>query len=214
MRDGQSTLYNSPLLRRILPKVVAEYRKEARQRIIDAAGRVFSEKGYHRVTMDDIAKELGVSKGALYLYFRSKEGLIREICKIAPVELKEALTSSFSGRDMVTGASDFFEGSLERSQAGRGLYFEILAEAYRTVSIRRIVAENYEQSLKVLTEFMENLRNKGRIREDFDASSLARGLVALHDGLRARIFVGADAPAAKKAWNETIKILMRGIEPD
>jgi AcrR family transcriptional regulator len=197
-----------------LPKVVAEYRKEARQRIIDAAGKVFSEKGYHRTTMDDIAKELGVSKGALYLYFRSKEGLIREICKIAPVELREALKSSFSGRDMLTGASDFFDDSLERSQAGRGLYFEILAEAYRTLSIRRIVGESYEQSLGVLTEFIENLRNEGRIRQDFDALSLARGLVALHDGLNARIFVGTDSPAAKKAWNETIKILMRGIEPD
>jgi AcrR family transcriptional regulator len=196
-----------------LPKVVAEYKRQARQRIVDTAARVFSEKGYHRTTMEDIAKELGVSKGAIYLYFRSKEGLVREICKIAPGQLREALISSFSRRDMLTGASEFFEGSLARSMAGLGLYFEIIGEAYRSASIRRILSESYTLSLQILTEFIEGLKKEGRIRRDFDAALLARGLVALHDGLMASIVLGKDASEAKKAWNETIEILMRGMQP-
>src|SRR5690349_10019402 len=103
--------------------------------------------------MEDIAKELGVSKGAIYLYFNSKEGLVREICKIAPAQLREALISSFSGKDMLTGAGDFFEGSLARSVAGLGLYFEIIGEAHRSASIRKILSGSYTLSLQILTEF-------------------------------------------------------------
>jgi AcrR family transcriptional regulator len=195
-----------------LPKVVAEYKRQARQRIVETAVRVFSEKGYHRTTMEDIAEELGVSKGAIYLYFRSKEGLVREICKIAPARLREDLTSSFGGRDMLTGASAFFEESLARSMEGLGLYFEIIGEAHRSVSIRKMLLESYTRSLEILTEFIERLGREGRIRRDFDATSLALGLVATHDGLMASIVLGKDASEAKKAWNETISIIIRGMQ--
>ena len=56
-----------------MPKVIPEYKEEAKAKIIKAARSVFSQKGYHDATMDDIATEVGVSKGALYSYFESKE---------------------------------------------------------------------------------------------------------------------------------------------
>jgi len=69
-----------------MPKVVPEYKEEAKSRILDAANKVFAEKGYHEATMDDIAKRLGVSKGAIYLYFSSKEDLYR-VCKLTDKSL-------------------------------------------------------------------------------------------------------------------------------
>ena len=62
-----------------MPKVVPEYKEEAKTKIIEAARTVFAKKGYHDATMDDVAKEVGVSKGALYSYFKSKEDLLKEI---------------------------------------------------------------------------------------------------------------------------------------
>jgi len=50
-----------------------------RRRILDVAQQVFSEKGYYRTNMEDVAKRLGVSRGALYLYFRNKEDLLKAI---------------------------------------------------------------------------------------------------------------------------------------
>ncbi|MCS7311800.1 MAG: TetR/AcrR family transcriptional regulator [Acidobacteria bacterium] len=46
-----------------------------RRRIVDAALRVFARRGYHEATMDDIAAASRLSKGALYLYFPSKQDL-------------------------------------------------------------------------------------------------------------------------------------------
>lgn len=194
-----------------MPKVLPDYKREARLRIIEAAAKAFTQRGYHRTTMDDIASEVGVSKGALYLYFKSKEGLVREICRIAPARLRETLYSSFSGGDILSGASEFFERSLVQSISGLGLYFEILAEAHRTPTIRKIVASTYRQSLDVLIGFLTGLKGKGIIGSDTDIEPLARGLVALHDGLMAGMLLGTDAAETKKAWNEIIRALVDGI---
>ncbi len=60
-----------------MPKVVPEYKELAKKRIIDAAYKIFYKKGYHNSTMDDIAREVGVSKASLYSYFKSKEELLQ-----------------------------------------------------------------------------------------------------------------------------------------
>ena len=94
-----------------------------RQVIIDAAMRVFSQKGFFNATIDEIAQEAEFSKGALYLYFSSKEDLLFNIIKdkLQPigVRLKElfAGTSSFREElhslfnelaEMIYRESDFF----------------------------------------------------------------------------------------------------------
>ncbi len=57
-----------------------EREKERRkQQIIVAAKRVFSEKGYNRATMEDIAHEAELSPGTLYLYFKNKEELFASL---------------------------------------------------------------------------------------------------------------------------------------
>lgn len=50
-----------------------------KEKILIAAQTVFLKKGFYEATMDDIAKETGLSKGSLYLYFSSKERLIAEL---------------------------------------------------------------------------------------------------------------------------------------
>ncbi|SIO72026.1 transcriptional regulator, TetR family [Burkholderia sp. GAS332] len=55
-----------------------DQRDEQRRQILAAAGRVFARKGYATATMDDIAAEMGVTKGVLYYQFRSKQEVIVE----------------------------------------------------------------------------------------------------------------------------------------
>lgn len=71
-------------------------RKElTRRQILEAARQVFSEKGYHRTSMDDIAHASGTSKGALYFHFHSKEelfhALVEEFARILAEEVAQAI---------------------------------------------------------------------------------------------------------------------------
>ena len=76
-------------------------RKEARPaEIIAAAMAVFADKGFAAARLDDIAARAGVSKGALYLYFETKEDLFRAV-------VTEALAPNF---DAVQAMAEGFEG--------------------------------------------------------------------------------------------------------
>jgi len=59
-----------------MPKVTGEYLDTRRRQIIDAAYRCFARKGFHQASMRDIYAEAGLSPGAVYHYFKSKEEII------------------------------------------------------------------------------------------------------------------------------------------
>ena len=59
-----------------MPKLSDEQTAQRRSRILDAAERCFSRDGFHGSTMQAICREAGISAGALYVYFASKEALI------------------------------------------------------------------------------------------------------------------------------------------
>jgi AcrR family transcriptional regulator len=59
------------------------------RQMIEVAGRVFAERGYHAASMDEIASGVGISKPMLYAYFDSKEGLYRACLASAGRRLRE-----------------------------------------------------------------------------------------------------------------------------
>lgn len=61
--------------KKVVPSQKRIRRKSRKEEIIKAASNLFSQKSYHDVTMDQIAGEVGVAKGTIYLYFESKENL-------------------------------------------------------------------------------------------------------------------------------------------
>ncbi len=75
-----------------------------RSEILTAATRVFGHKGFEATRMDDIAREAGLAKGTLYLYFRSKDAIYKATVQQALAELRELThehvtrESTFAGR--------------------------------------------------------------------------------------------------------------------
>lgn len=64
---------------------------EKRGAILDAAIALFSRYGYKRTSIEDVAREAGIAKGTVYLYFQNKERLFTEVCRhVAQVFLDRA----------------------------------------------------------------------------------------------------------------------------
>ncbi|MBI3814338.1 MAG: helix-turn-helix transcriptional regulator, partial [Nitrospinae bacterium] len=61
--------------------VQRETEEVRRKQILESAIRCISRQGYHQTTMDDIASEAGLSKGALYWYFKSKDEILTAMCR-------------------------------------------------------------------------------------------------------------------------------------
>ena len=62
-----------------MPKVSDAYVEQRREQILDAALRCFSLQGLHRTTLDDICADVGLSKGAVYNYFKSKKEIVQAL---------------------------------------------------------------------------------------------------------------------------------------
>lgn len=68
--------------------VVAEFRTSG---ILEAARKVFAEKGFHEATVDDIAEAAGVAKGTVYLYYESKRDVYFAALKFGIAEMYSSL---------------------------------------------------------------------------------------------------------------------------
>jgi AcrR family transcriptional regulator len=194
----------------LLPRVVPQYKEAAKQRILTAAQSAFSDRGYRQTTMEDIAAQLGVSKGALYLYFPSKEELFREMCRWGQNEFQETLRSSFEHGDLLANAVGFFDKMSERPVWTPRLAAEVVPETWRDAVLRRIVRESYEGTVRIVQAFLTQQQRAGRLRKELHSQTLARGLVALYDGLMVALATGLDKPEARHAWAESIGTMLFG----
>lgn len=70
-----------------------EHKQEARARMIEAAGRGFRRRGYGGIGVDGLAKEAGVTSGAFYGHFKSKEAAFRETLVAGLKDLEQTVRS-------------------------------------------------------------------------------------------------------------------------
>jgi AcrR family transcriptional regulator len=191
-----------------MPKVVPEYKEKARERILEAALRVFSEKGYHEARMEDIADRLGVSKRTLYLYYKNKEELYKAICAEAPKAVSRMLQSCLAGREAGTACTEFFD--LSTKDPPSSLAFEIIAVASRNSELRRTERDTLEHELEVVSKFVQGGRKKGA-PSDTEAHQMARILLALYRGLMADLVLGVKKPEVREAWIKATDALLRDV---
>jgi AcrR family transcriptional regulator len=90
-----------------MPDTIRRRRPESRpEEILDAALSVFAEKGFTAARVEDIAREAGLSKGAVYLYFASKEAMLNGLVERSAGHLAktaEAMIASGAPHDAETG---------------------------------------------------------------------------------------------------------------
>lgn len=94
-------------------------RDQRRLQLLDVAGSVFAEKGYHNAAMDDIAEAAGVSKPVLYQHFPSKLDLYLALVDRACEELVE----------LVRGAIATPRSNSERVQAAMASFFKFVEQS-------------------------------------------------------------------------------------
>ena len=189
-----------------MPKVVPQYKEQARKRIIKAATAEFAKKGYRNVTMNDIAEKVGVSKAALYHYFNSKQSLV---AAIAASLLESAVEGEISRREdqsFLEAAEGSF-GRLLKSMPGLlpGLPFEVIAEAQRDRGARDTSVGLESALAEALSKSWDTCRGEWGMPSDPDATRLVRGLLALQLGLLAEVSAGIPRQQANEAWVEVVR---------
>lgn len=156
-----------------------------RIRILHAARRCFSEKGFHSTPMKTICHESGVSPGTLYHYFPSKETLIESII----LEDQERAIAHFCTPLHEHSLVDYLVTSMievtREDYAQRGLVVEIMAEGIRNPLVGEMLRNKYRTIISYIVERFEDAQKTGEIGGTIDKEMAARLLMAVTYGLLA-----------------------------
>lgn len=167
------------------------------QQIVDAAIRVLARQGYAKTSLLDIAKEAGMSKGALHYHYPTKEALIHAVLETACNAVQARTMQAWSPSDNPFAAlrkslEELWTTRAERSDEAL-VVADLLALSLSDESLRPKLAEFYELGAQQIRAYLEeNLMSLGlepRISPDI----LPRIVIGLLDGLVMQAFVDPNA---------------------
>lgn len=181
-----------------MPRVVDKSAKRAD--LVHAALSVFAERGYHRATMQHVADRAGVSKGAVYEYFDSKEDLFVQCADtLVRAMFEPAVQTLEAGRGGIhQRVGDFVTQVLAGVEAWSALcasVAQVWAElgANEESPLRVLMRDQYTESADRITDVFERAVAKGEAAP-FAARQAALALIALLDGvLLQAMILGASA---------------------
>jgi AcrR family transcriptional regulator len=147
-----------------------------RAQILHAAGKVFAEKGFHRATIPDIAKEAGIAVGTIYNYFKTKTdlllGLLHSLNETEAREIQFAQSLDMDLRTFITEYTARRFASLDPAGIGvlQALLSEILInKELQHLYLQQVMEPTYATAEKYMQKWVEN----GEIK-DVDARMTLR----------------------------------------
>ena len=192
-----------------MPKVVPEYKEDAKRRIIEAAMDVIAERGCDQMTIDEVAKKLGVTKGAVYWYFKSKEDLVAAVLNKFKGDIERTSFESFYNRPIEDVISQLFERFSLTDDRQRAIFFEMFALAARNTEVRHATREYYAGLVSTFEEAIKREKKRHFIQTQTDPHTLALLMVALYSGLQNYEMVWMFQNEIKDLWMEGTKILLK-----
>jgi len=199
-----------------MPKISEQKRDARRQQILDAALDCFSDNGFHRTGMADIVRRSGLSPGAVYLYFKSKDDLIEALADDR--HRQEALLNAAalgSGdprealRALVRGYVHWLTDPAGEQRRRVGIHG--WAEALRNDRVRACVVEGIEMPRRMIMPLIERAQQQRLIRKDISADAVARTLIALFQGFVLQ--AGWGQPIDTDACLAIVEHMLDGLAP-
>lgn len=166
-----------------MPKVNQAHLDARRQQILDAARTRFADYGFARTSMADIVAEAGLSTGAIYRYFRSKEELVIAVCEQGSSAFPTALTTE--------AIHDFLEHmrTMAREKGHARLTAQIYAEASLSPALADVVQRQLTSLRDQVVELMPGVRKRRALQ-------VAEAFMAICVGYGQQLAVRGDVDSA------------------
>ncbi len=183
-----------------MPKISQAQRDARQHQILDAALACFSENGFHQTGMADIVQRSGLSHGAVYLYFQSKDDIIEALA--VDRHRQETILNAVADRgdDPIAAlralvrayARWLIDPGAEQTQR---VSVNGWSEALRNERVHAGVVQGIDAPRQMIGDLIERAQSKGLWSRDTSADGVARTLIALFQGL-----------LLQKVWNEPLDI--------
>lgn len=189
---------------------------DKRERILDAAVRVFAKKGFYATRVSEVAKAAGVADGTIYLYFRSKdeilvslfEDCVERLLAFLHTELPASSTASEKLQRIIELQLGLLEG--ERDLA------EVITVILRqsTKLMKEYAAPKFTAYLDAIARVVADGQATGELRTDISPHLAARAIFGALDGIAMTWALGkADRGGLVRAAGQLAELVLRGLSP-
>lgn len=184
--------------------------QEDKQRIMDSAAKRFFEFGISKVTVDEIAAELGMSKKTIYKYFPSKDDLLLAAVRMHMERVAKEITS-------ISNSNESFDKKIVALLAVVTRHIRRISTQFQT-DMRRFSPELWkeidkfrrEQVITRLKQIFIQAKSEQYFREDLDIEIFYLVLLNAAQGIINPQTLSEHSFSAVKAYKEIIKILFEG----
>jgi TetR/AcrR family transcriptional regulator, repressor for uid operon len=171
-----------------VPRISFAHEQQRRAQILAAATACFARQGYHATAMDDVVRESGLSVGAIYSYFPSKEDLFLALSDDRAQHTLDYLNHLFSQPGSMTDKSrqavDYFFDMLADDQLSLvRMHFEFLSEALKSDRFKARQAQRCESIRNFFHTLLSEAQDRGEVRRDVDIPAAAELMMALSEGI-------------------------------
>jgi len=159
---------------------------DKKQRILEAAIDVFSEKGFSRATTSEIAKRAGVAEGTIFRYFKIKKDILRgiliQMISLAgePVIIEGVgkILLNTENKNLREVLKSFIKDRLQLIESLYPMIKIIITEALYHEDIREAFFENVtSKGVEIFNIFHNQMVERGLIRKNVDALAVARSIM-------------------------------------
>ena len=191
--------------------------EERRSQILEAAVKTFARLGFQQTRMDDIAQEVGLSKGALYLYYKSKDAIIGSLLKYFFSQeynyLRAFVETDQQGsvREQLLLLTRHVATAMARMTRFMPIAFEFYAIAGRDKEVRQFLKENFRDYRVLFSRLIQRGIDRGEFRA-VDAGAAAVTLAAQYEGLALLFFVDPQALQYAEQAEASLRLLLEGLE--
>lgn len=191
--------------------------EERRNQILSAATTVFARSGFHEARMEDIAEEVGLSKGALYLYYKSKDAIIAALLKFFFDQEMNQLRSMLQKRQQKSVRQQLLvmnhmlaEGMKWMSNL-MPVAFEFYAIMARHKEVRLFLKGYFKEYRELLASLIQRGIDQGEFQPTVDAENLAIAITALYEGLALLWMVDSQAAQWEQVGKQSLTMMLDGI---
>lgn len=187
------------------------YRKELRERILTTALKEFFQRGLRAVRMDDIAKQLGISKRTLYEIFKDKEELLYECVKYSCEKEHEEILAHREDckADVMEMLVDFIQIRLASMSSANPAFFTELGRYKRVLDYLLAYRKVRGDDCKY---FIGLAQQQGYIRTDIDMDLLGRIFqISVDNIMKTELFKQFELPII---FRNLLFVWMRGISTE
>ncbi len=164
-----------------------ERQEQTRERLLDAASRVFARRGYQQSTLEEIANEAGFTIGAVYSNFSGKAELFLALAdkevEQRVAEIRAVADAAERGEQPGSQAAEQFREFLERDPDWPLLFYEFWSVSVRNPDLQGELAKRRDAVRDALAETLERVAEHNGFELRFPAKALATAIGASLNGL-------------------------------